>query len=72
MGEPSTPPIPVEEVRVLAPHREVGETTVRREDTRSVPGTFGDPTRIAETLPGVVPAASGLQFPWPRPHCSFR
>jgi hypothetical protein len=61
VGEPSIPPVPVEEVRVLAPHREVGETTVRREDTRSVPGAFGDPTRIAETLPGIVPSASGLQ-----------
>ena len=48
-------------VQVLAPHRDVGETTVRREDTRDLPGTFGDPTRFAETLPGVVPTASGLQ-----------
>jgi hypothetical protein len=46
---------------VLAPHREVGETTVRREDTRDMPGTFGDPTRFAETLPGVVPTVSALQ-----------
>ena len=46
---------------MLAPHRDVGETTVRREDTRDLPGTFGDPTRFAETLPGVVPTASGLQ-----------
>jgi hypothetical protein len=48
-------------VQVLAPHRDVGETTVRREDTRELPGTFGDPTRVAEMLPGVVPTASGLQ-----------
>lgn len=52
---------PPAEVQVLAPHRDVGEITVRREDTRDVPGTFGDPTRIAEVLPGVVPTASGLQ-----------
>lgn len=50
-----------QEVQVLAPHRDVGETTVRREDTRDLPGTFGDPTRVLETLPGVVPTASGLQ-----------
>jgi len=50
-----------QEVLVLAPHREPGETTVHREDTRDIPGTFGDPTRIAEALPGMVPAASGLQ-----------
>ncbi len=48
-------------MQVIAPHRDVGEVTVRREDTRDVPGTFGDPTRIAEVLPGVVPTASGLQ-----------
>jgi hypothetical protein len=48
-------------VQVVAPHRDVGEITVRREDTQNVPGTFGDPTRIAEVLPGVVPTASGLQ-----------
>lgn len=51
----------VQTVQVLAPHRDVGETSVRREDTRDLPGTFGDPTRFAETLPGVVPTASGLQ-----------
>lgn len=50
-----------QQVVVVAPHRDVGEVTVRREDTRDVPGTFGDPTRIAEVLPGVVPTASGLQ-----------
>ena len=49
------------DVQVVAPHRDVGEVTVRREDTRNVPGTFGDPTRVAEVLPGVVPTASGLQ-----------
>jgi hypothetical protein len=48
-------------VQVRAAHREVGETTVRREDTHDLPGTFGDPMRFAETLPGVVPTASGLQ-----------
>jgi hypothetical protein len=52
---------PTPEVRVIAPHRDVGETTVHRDDTRDIPGTFGDPTRFAETLPGVVPTASGLQ-----------
>jgi hypothetical protein len=55
------PPADVPVVQVLAPHRDVGETTVRREDTRDLPGTFGDPTRFAETLPGIVPTTSGLQ-----------
>jgi hypothetical protein len=59
-GDEAPAPVP-DEVIVLAPHRDTGETTVRRDDTRSMPGTFGDPTRFAETLPGMVPTASGLQ-----------
>lgn len=62
---PTPPPPPpaaeAPEVQVIAPHRDVGETTVRREDTGDIPGTFGDPTRVAEILPGFVPTASGLQ-----------
>jgi len=60
---PTPPPTPADapEVQVIAPHRDVGETTVRREDAGQVPGTFGDPTRFAETLPGFIPTASGLQ-----------
>lgn len=54
-------PDPVAEVQVIAPHRDVGETTVRRDDTKDLPGTFGDPTRFVESLPGVVPSSSGLQ-----------
>jgi hypothetical protein len=34
---------------------------MRREDAREVPGTFGDPARFVETMPGVVPTSSGLQ-----------
>lgn len=58
---PPPPPAEAPEVQVIAPHRDVGETTVRREDAGEVPGTFGDPTRFAETLPGFIPTASGLQ-----------
>ncbi|MBV9948138.1 MAG: Plug domain-containing protein, partial [Myxococcales bacterium] len=58
----ASPPLPsAHEVLVLGPARELGGTTVHRDDTRDVPGTFGDPTRIVEVLPGVVPATSGLQ-----------
>ncbi len=34
---------------------------MRRDEAREVPGTFGEPTRIVETMPGVVPTSSGLQ-----------
>ncbi|HLK37892.1 MAG TPA: TonB-dependent receptor plug domain-containing protein [Polyangiaceae bacterium] len=59
-GGATTEP-PPSEVRVLAPHREVGATTLRRDDTRDVPGALGDPTRLVEALPGVAPTTSGLQ-----------
>jgi TonB family protein len=37
-----------------------GAVTLSREETRMVPGTFGDPLRAIEAQPGVVPIVSGL------------
>jgi TonB family protein len=36
--------------------------TLSRAEVRQIPGTFGDPFRALETLPGVVPVASGLPY----------
>ncbi|MBK7583170.1 MAG: TonB family protein [Myxococcales bacterium] len=33
-----------------------------REEVRQIPGTFGDPFRAIEAMPGVTPLASGLPF----------
>jgi hypothetical protein len=41
--------------------RDVGAAAMRREEAREIPGTFGDPARFVETMPGVVPTSSGLQ-----------
>jgi hypothetical protein len=36
--------------------------TLSRAEVRQIPGTFGDPFRAIETLPGVTPIVSGLPF----------
>jgi TonB dependent receptor len=43
-----------------------GEHHVSLEQLREVPGTFGDPFRILEALPGVVPVISGLPYVYVR------
>jgi hypothetical protein len=45
---------------VRGARRELGGTTIRPEDSREMPGTFGDPSRLVDALPGVVPTVSGL------------
>jgi len=37
-----------------------GSVTITREQAQLLPGTFGDPLRAVEALPGVVPIVSGL------------
>ena len=49
------------DVHVQGRRRDVGGVTMRREEAREIPGTFGDPARFVETMPGVVPTTSGLQ-----------
>ncbi|MBK8172123.1 MAG: TonB-dependent receptor [Sandaracinaceae bacterium] len=56
------------------PYRAVGRVNRPRatvlhldaEQIRDVPGTFGDPMRIIESLPGVVPIVSGLPYVYVR------
>jgi hypothetical protein len=55
------PPAGTTEVRVKARRRDVGGSTMSREEAREVPGGFGDPARFVESMPGVVPTTSGLQ-----------
>ena len=54
--------VPVEEVEVRGVKKEAGKTTLGQAEIRDVPGAFGDAFRAIETLPGVVPLASGLPF----------
>ena len=37
-----------------------GAVTITREQAQALPGTFGDPLRAVEALPGVIPIVSGL------------
>ena len=52
-----------EEVRVAGQRREAGlVATFKRAEVREIPGTFGDPFRALEVMPGVTPIVSGLPF----------
>ncbi|MFW5878298.1 MAG: TonB family protein [Myxococcota bacterium] len=43
-------------VRARRPRKEVSRIVLSREETRKVPGTFGDPLRVLENLPGTARA----------------
>src|SRR5690606_27714002 len=61
---PKRPPVAErpEEVHVRGA-REPGRTvTLSRTEVRQIPGTFGDPFRAVEIMPGVTPVVSGLPF----------
>lgn len=48
------------EVTVQGERQRPGSVSLRREDARLLPGSFGDPLRAIEAEPGVVPIVSGL------------
>ncbi|WP_394830545.1 TonB-dependent receptor plug domain-containing protein [Pendulispora rubella] len=53
----------VQEVRVGGERVEPSRTaTLSRAEVREIPGTFGDPFRAIEMMPGVTPIVSGLPF----------
>jgi hypothetical protein len=57
------PPAAPEEIRVLGERRqELGSTFIPREDARRIPGTFADPFRVTEVMPGVAPILSGVPY----------
>jgi TonB family protein len=55
----AAPKRPVE-IIVEGQRSPVGSVTLTRQDTRALPGSFGDPLRAIEAQPGVVPIVSGL------------
>jgi len=63
-GAPAAPPPPIEEqVTVRGERVEPGRTvSLSRMEVRQIPGTFGDPFRAIEMMPGVTPVVSGLPF----------
>jgi TonB family protein len=59
---PAPPPEEPLELTVVGTRREIGQTTLSKEDVREMPGAFGDAFRAIEALPGVTPLASGLPY----------
>ncbi len=58
-----TPAPVVEQVDVRGLRAEAGRTaSLSRAEVRQVPGTFGDPFRAVEIMPGVTPIVSGLPY----------
>jgi len=53
------------EIVVVGEHRreEVSRITLRGPEIQQIPGTFGDPFRVIQTLPGVASVVSLLPFP---------
>lgn len=50
------------EVSVHGDKRARATHVVSREEVRQVPGTFGDPVRIVDAMPGAAPIVSGLPY----------
>ena len=65
-GAPAPRPAPkddVQDVTVRGAHADPGRSaTLSRAEVRQIPGTFGDPFRAIEIMPGVTPIISGLPF----------
>ncbi len=59
---PAKPIAGVEDVRVRGKRKEVGGTTMTKEEIRELPGAFGDAFRAIDMLPGVTPIFSGVPF----------
>jgi TonB family protein len=68
-GQAATPvtprpasPIPSAPVEIVVEGQRTasGSVVLTRQETRALPGTFGDPLRAIEAQPGVVPIVSGL------------
>src|SRR5690606_5208041 len=57
---------PVFEVRALVTAPEPSYTPVEGDEARDTPGALGDPFRIIETLPGVVPTYTGVPYVYVR------
>jgi TonB family protein len=64
-GKPPAPKVPDDkpiEIEVVGERKEAGVTELGGGDVKLMPGTFGDPFRVIEVLPGVTPIVSGLPF----------
>jgi TonB family protein len=61
--EPPKPPPAPHEIIIRGERAEPSRSvTLSRAEVRQIPGTFGDPFRAIEIMPGVTPIISGLPF----------
>jgi hypothetical protein len=58
----ASPPRAPLEIVIHADRLAPAVTSLSRAEVRQIPGTFGDPFRAIEALPGVTPTVSGLPF----------
>ena len=58
----ASPPRAPLEILIHADKLPPAVTSLSRAEVRQIPGTFGDPFRAIEVLPGVTPTVSGLPF----------
>jgi TonB family protein len=58
---PTPPDAPID-LTVEGTRHEVAATPVGRAEIRLMPGSFGDPFRVVEAMPGVTPMLSGVPF----------
>src|SRR6266576_3550167 len=58
----TTPDAKAAEVTIREAPHDVGSHEFRAIDTLSIPGTFGDPLRAVEAMPGVAATLSGLPY----------
>lgn len=59
-AEPARAPSPPLEIIIEGERPPTGSVVLTRQETRALPGSFGDPLRAIEAQPGVVPIVSGL------------
>ena len=65
--EPSTGGAPEFGARARVTRKRIpGAVKIENESARDLPGAFGDPLRILDALPGVVPIASGVPYVYAR------
>ncbi|MBS2012262.1 MAG: energy transducer TonB [Deltaproteobacteria bacterium] len=63
VGAPAPAPPRTDEVVIRGERVEASRTvTLSRNEVRQIPGTFGDPFRAVEIMPGVTPIVTGLPF----------
>src|SRR5690606_17302598 len=63
-GPVATPAEPLEPIDIViaAPRQDSTERVIAKAEARLMAGTFGDPLRAVELLPGVTPLISGVPY----------